>query len=48
MTKGQWNAGGGLGFGLGNMRLFVESRYMRVATPNNATTFVPVIVGISL
>jgi len=47
-TKGQWNAGGGIGFGLGNVKLFVESRYMHVATPNTATSFVPVIVGISL
>lgn len=47
MTKGQWNAGGGIGFGVGTARLFVESRYMHVATPNNATSFVPVIVGLS-
>ncbi len=47
-TKGQWNAGAGIGFGLGNVKLFVESRYMHVATPGTATKFVPVIVGISL
>jgi len=47
-TKGQWNAGGGIGFGLANVKLFIESRYMHVATPNTATKFVPVIVGISL
>ena len=48
MTKGQWNAGGGIGFGLGNLKLFVESRYMHVATPGEPTTFVPVVFGISL
>jgi hypothetical protein len=48
MTKGQWNAGGGIGFGLGNVKLFVESRYMHIATPNTATTYVPIVLGISL
>ena len=47
-TKGQWNAGGGIGFGLGNVKLFVESRYMHVATPGTATKYVPVVLGISL
>jgi hypothetical protein len=47
-TKGQWNAGAGIGFGLGNVKLFLESRYMHVATPGTATKFVPVIIGISL
>lgn len=47
-TKGQWNAGGGVGFGVGNLRLFAESRYMHIATPGKATTFVPVVFGISL
>ena len=47
-TKGQWNAGGGIGFGLGNVKLFIESRYMHVATPNTATKYVPVVLGISL
>ncbi|HWE42070.1 MAG TPA: hypothetical protein VG432_06180 [Gemmatimonadaceae bacterium] len=46
-TKGQWNAGGGIGFGLGNVKLFVESRYMHVATPNTATKYLPVVLGIS-
>lgn len=48
MTKGQWNAGGGIGFGLGNLKLFLESRYTRVMTPNEPTTFVPIVLGISL
>jgi hypothetical protein len=48
MTKGQWNAGGGIGFGVGNLRLFAESRYMRIATPNQSTSFVPIVFGISL
>jgi len=47
-TKGQWNAGGGIGFGLGNVKLFVESRYMHVATPGAATKYFPVVIGISL
>jgi opacity protein-like surface antigen len=47
MTKGQWNAGAGIGFGLGNVKLFLESRYMRVMTPDEPTTFVPVVLGIS-
>lgn len=47
-TKGQWNAGGGIGFGLGNVKLFLESRYMHVATPGTATKYVPVVLGISL
>ena len=48
LTKGQWNVGGGIGFGVGNLRLFAESRYMHIATPGQATTFVPIIFGISL
>jgi hypothetical protein len=48
MTKGQWNAGGGIGFGLGNVKLFVESRYMHIATPNTATSYMPIVLGISL
>lgn len=48
MTKGQWNAGGGIGFGLGNVKLFVESRYMHVSTPGTATSYVPIVLGISL
>lgn len=48
MTKGQWNAGAGISFGVRMTRLFVESRYMHVATPGKATTFIPVIIGISL
>lgn len=48
MTKGQWNAGGGIGFGLGNLKLFLESRYTRVMTPGEPTTFVPIVLGISL
>ncbi len=48
MTKGQWNVGGGIGFGVGNLRLFAESRYMHIATPGEATSFVPIIFGISL
>lgn len=47
-TKGQWNAGGGIGFGVGNVKLFIESRYMHIATPGTATKYVPVVIGISL
>lgn len=48
MTKGQYNAGAGISFGVRMTRLFVESRYMHVATPGKATTFIPIIIGISL
>jgi hypothetical protein len=46
-TKGGWNAGGGITFGVGMAKLFIESRYMHVATPTKATTYYPVILGFS-
>lgn len=44
-TKGGWNVGGGITFGVGAAKLFLESRYMHVATEGEATKFVPVILG---
>jgi hypothetical protein len=46
-TKGGWNAGGGITFGVGAAKLFIESRYMHVSTSGDGLKFVPVILGIS-
>ena len=46
-TKGGWNAGGGITFGVGMAKLFIESRYTNVSTEGVATKFIPVILGIS-
>ena len=46
-TKGGWNAGGGLTFGVGMAKLFIEGRYTNVSTEGVATKFIPVILGIS-
>jgi len=47
VTKGGWNAGGGLTFGVGMAKLFIEGRYTNVSTEGVATKFIPVILGIS-
>jgi hypothetical protein len=44
-TKGGWNAGGGITFGVGMAKLFLESRYMHVSTEGDGTKFIPVILG---
>ena len=44
-TKGGWNAGGGLTFGVGAAKLFLEARYVNVATPGDAVKWVPVTLG---
>lgn len=41
------NVGGGIQFGLGNAALFVESRYVRIFTPNRNTDMVPVALGLT-
>jgi hypothetical protein len=46
-TKGGWNAGGGITFGVGMAKLFVEGRYNSVSTELVKTKYVPVILGIS-
>jgi hypothetical protein len=46
-TKGGWDAGGGITFGVGMAKLFIESRYNSVSTAITKTKFVPVILGIS-
>jgi len=47
VTKGGWNAGAGLTFGVGMAKLFIEGRYTNVSTEDVATKFIPVILGIS-
>ena len=47
VTKGGWNAGGGITFGVGAAKLFIESRYMNVSTEGESTKYVPVILGFS-
>jgi hypothetical protein len=44
-TKGGWNAGGGLTFGVGAAKLFLEARYVNVATEGEATKWVPISLG---
>jgi hypothetical protein len=41
------NVGGGIQFGVGNAALFVESRYVRIFTPNRNTDMVPVVAGLT-
>jgi opacity protein-like surface antigen len=41
------NVGGGLSIGLGSTELFVESRYVHIFTKNQATSYVPIILGLS-
>ena len=41
------NIGGGVSFGVGSAALFVESRYVRVFTPNTDTDYVPVALGVT-
>jgi hypothetical protein len=44
-TKPSYNAGTGLSFGVGPMKLFAEARYISVLTSNSAMTFFPVNLG---
>ncbi|HEX8946211.1 MAG TPA: hypothetical protein VF785_23950 [Gemmatimonadaceae bacterium] len=41
------NVGGGLSFGFGSTELFVESRYVHIFTKDQATSYVPIILGLS-
>jgi hypothetical protein len=41
------NVGGGVSFGLGSTELFVESRYVHIFTKDQATSYVPIILGVS-
>ena len=47
MTKGVWNAGGGISFGIGMTRLFLESRYTNIGTPGTNTTYYPIVIGLT-
>ena len=41
-SKFAWNAGAGINFNM----LFVEARYLSVATSGSATTFIPIDIGL--
>jgi opacity protein-like surface antigen len=41
------NVGGGISFGFRTTELFVESRYVRIFTKDQATSYVPIILGFS-
>jgi hypothetical protein len=41
------NVGGGVSWGLGRTSLYVESRYVRVFTPNRDSDYVPVMLGLT-
>jgi len=41
------NVGGGLTWGLGRTSVYVESRYVRVFTPNKDSDYVPVMLGLT-
>lgn len=45
-TKFGWNAGVGLGFGLGRVTIFAEGRYHQVSLEGGNFTYVPVSVGV--
>ncbi|MGZ8376348.1 MAG: hypothetical protein ACXWZS_03715 [Gemmatirosa sp.] len=47
VTRFSLNGGGGLSFGVGNVSLFVESRYVRTFTQGRDTDYVPVTLGIT-
>lgn len=47
VTRFSLNGGGGLSFGVGNVSLFVESRYVRVFTQGRDTDYVPVSIGLT-
>jgi hypothetical protein len=47
VTRFAANVGGGVSWGLGNVSLFVESRWVRVFTTNRNTDYVPLTVGLT-
>jgi hypothetical protein len=47
VTRFAANLGGGVSWGLGNVSLFVESRWVRVFTQNRNTDYVPLTVGLA-
>lgn len=47
VTRFAINGGGGLSWGIGNVSLFVEGRYVRVFTQNRDTDYVPVTIGLT-
>lgn len=47
VTRFAANAGGGVSWGIGNVSLFVEGRYVRVFTQNRNSDYVPVTIGLT-
>jgi hypothetical protein len=47
VTRFAANLGGGVSWGLGNVSLFVDSRWVRVFTQNRNTDYVPLTVGLT-
>ncbi len=47
VSKIGFGGGGGLRFAMGSASLFVEARYMNIATSGGSTSFVPIIAGVS-
>lgn len=46
-TQFALNGGGGVSWGIGNVSLFVEGRYVRVFTEGPRTDFIPVSIGLT-
>lgn len=46
-SKVGFGGGAGLRFPMGSASLFAEARYINIATSGSATTFLPIIVGVS-
>lgn len=46
-SKVGFGGGGGIRFPMGSASLFAEARYMNISTTGSATTFVPIVVGVS-
>ncbi len=46
-SKVGFGGGGGIRFPMGSAALFVEARYINIATSGSATTFLPIIAGVS-
>jgi len=46
-SKVGFGGGGGIRFPMGSAALFVEARYINIATSNDPTPYVPIIAGIS-
>ena len=47
VSRGGFNAGGGIQFSLGEMGVRFDARYRRISTDNDAFTYIPLTVGIT-